>query len=121
MGFKAVADFDFDTIHSSIAFGNNLFVASLNISPDQAQIRTSHDGINWTARQVEGGEIRDIAYSNGIFTASGLTHALASLDGINWQCSQAPWANNFRTIIVFMTYINGLFMASGWNNVIVTL
>lgn len=83
------------------------------------RIRTSPDGINWTARTVAAASSWNfVTYGNGLFVAvagSGTNRVMTSTDGTNWTARTAE-ANDWRSV----TYGNGIFVAlaqSGTNRV----
>ncbi len=76
---------------STVAFGNNLFVAVGNKSRATTNftdnILTSPDGITWT-RQTTGhpaARIELVAFGNGRFVAVAETNTFTSTDGVNWE------------------------------------
>lgn len=66
-----------------VAYGSSLFVAIQN-----SAIRTTPDGVTWTARTVTGtlsGNLSRISFANGVFViVSSTGEIVTSSDGITW-------------------------------------
>ena len=108
----------------SVAYGGGLFVAVSFANTASANIMTSPDGVNWTARNITNTPLNGAAYGevdgSGVYVAVGAGGKIfSSSDGITWTSRTSPVANNFNGV----TFGNGLFVAvasSGTNNRVVT-
>jgi hypothetical protein len=110
-------DIDF----SSIAYGNDTFVAGSNL---KARWATSYDGVSWSATTGNtGGErINGLVFGNGRFVGVGTPfpgspgYVATSVDGIQWAFPTSPTTNVLNAV----TYGNGLFVAVGAEGTIIT-
>lgn len=102
---------------SDIAYGAGLFVAT---SQDSAGISTSVNGINWTSRTSNTGQvIRACRYLNNQFVRVGNSGEIGtSADGINWtsRITNAMSDNNIHEVY----YGNGKWIAVGNTSAIFT-
>jgi len=93
---------------SSVAYGNNKFVA---VAQSSNKAVYSTDGINWTESTLPSNSVwSSVAYGNNKFVAAvgnGSTAAY-STDGINWTASTLLSGFSWR-----ITYGNGKFVAVG--------
>jgi hypothetical protein len=97
-----------------VTFGNGLFVGVgfANVSGVPTSfIRTSLDGINWTARTPsEVMSFQDVSYGNGLFVAvarTGTNRIMTSPDGITWTSR----ATNINPTFSGVAYGNGIWVA----------
>jgi len=112
----------FGTNHSvsDIAFGEGLFVAVGGIAGNNPFIKSSPDGINWTARPVFHSlnvYVR-VFYANGLFIVTGLFDSVegrgaivTSPDGINWTNRTAT--SNLEISSAFISFASGTYFATG--------
>lgn len=101
----------------SVAFGNGLFVTSVNGS---GVYFTSPDGITWTQRAFPNAAVAYLVRFNGSVFAAGATggvESYVSSDGLNWTVT--PGTRAFRSL----TAGNGAFVGAstvngiGWSSV----
>jgi len=91
----------------SLAYGNGLFVVSLNGLTDDVKIMTSTDGITWTNQSTPGDSLnwQSITYGNGLFVAtsgSGGNNQFGSImfssDGIDWTMASGQFLGYTPTV-----------------------
>jgi hypothetical protein len=99
---------------NGVAYGDGLFAAVAS----SATVLTSIDGFVWTESFVTSGIFYNIAYGNETFVLSTASVGIVywSQDGITWTARSTGSTNILRG----MTFLNGLFMAAGYNGSIVT-
>lgn len=96
---------------SDVVFGNGLFVMILT-SGTLNRVRTSTDGITWTARTTPVDNFwTSVTYGNGLFVAVSSTgtsnRIMTSPDGVTWTARINPEDNTWKDVV----YGNGLFVA----------
>src|SRR5260370_29320263 len=94
--------------YRAVILGSGQFVA---VGPGSA-IRTSWDGVTWTARNSGNpSSLYGVAYGNGLFVAVGNEGAIvASTDGISWTPRDSGTDDRLRGII----FADGIFVAVGY-------
>jgi len=101
---------------SSIAYGNNLFVATAsNPGMSSDYVMTSSDGTTWTPRTAAAAvSWTSVVYGGGKFVAvasSGSNRVMTSTDGITWTGHTAADASGWSSV----TYGNGVYVAIATN------
>lgn len=100
-----------------VRFGGGQFVA---YGATTTRSYTSPDGITWTARNLIVASMKDAYYANSLWVSVGGTgttsHIYTSPDGQTWTAQTAGVAQALTGI----TYGNGLWVAVGNNNTILT-
>lgn len=108
---------------SSVAYGNNLFVAVAN-SGSNNRIMTSSDGINWTLRTspTDSSSTQynwsSITFGNNVFVAvasSGTSkRSMISSNGIDWVLKTDPvYSGQSNIAWAYVAYGNNKFIAVG--------
>jgi len=94
-----------------LTYQNELFFAS---GPGST-LQTSPDGLAWTARSIESGQISDVAWGNGLYVAVGTTIS-TSTDAVTWTArpGSAP------DLLYSVAHGRNRFVAVGKNGTIVT-
>jgi hypothetical protein len=118
-----MAKLDYKT-WSGVAYGNGIYVAC------GPSIAYSHDGLNWTQKDIGMTRITKIVYGNGIFVGYGAIYnnghddqyIIHSTDGINWtkklytvsqsSISSIQFINN-----MFVVYFGSLNMGMSTNGI----
>ncbi|MEA3353938.1 MAG: LamG-like jellyroll fold domain-containing protein, partial [Campylobacterota bacterium] len=99
-------------------FVNNHFIAV----GASGNVTTSFDAVSWNEIQVasvSSKELRAVAYGNGLYLAATLSGELiSSTDTVTWDLVTTTPANfnNFASGGVIMTYGNGKFILSGYQD-----
>jgi len=100
-----------------VRFGGGQFVA---YGLTTRKSYTSPDGVTWTGRNVAGNNLTDAYYANSLWVSvggAGTTPVIAtSSDGQTWTAQTAGVAQALKGV----TYGNGLWVAVGDNNTILT-
>ena len=102
---------------NSVAFGNNLFVATGHTFNNSTGIMTSTDGINWTIRNsnVANADLNSVAYGNGTWVIVGTNKIITSTGAVTWTVTSYN-SDNYKSVI----YGNGTFVAVGGSGVVMT-
>jgi len=93
---------------SSIAYGNNHYVALLNAN---GELLTSSDGITWVTKTFSTPDtLHGVAYGNNMFVVTGTSGGIfTSPDGITWTSRVSGTTNGLGTV----SYSNNQFITFG--------
>lgn len=96
---------------TDIAFGNGLFVATTRSGGFTSSIRTSTDGVTWTAVRDNdvNTTLESVAYGDGRFVAVGFQQSLVSTDAQEWTTTSLGSFFTPKDVI----FHEGLFYATG--------
>ena len=90
--FRSVTPAGFTNVNITLAFGNGLFVGTVENQIDN-RIIVSNDAINWDVINVDF-QLNRIFFGNGLFISTFLNTIHVSTDGKNWTQSNNP--SNFN-------------------------
>jgi len=98
---------------SSLTFGDGLYVAAQG-----SNLRTSPDGVTWTARTANVAiQINVLTFGDGLYVAAGYGGGLStSPDGITWTAQ----TSNVGGSVYGLTYGDGLYVAAGQDGALST-
>jgi hypothetical protein len=116
------------TLIRSATFGNNIFLIANQAATQK--LATSTDGITWTQRELpSAAQPISLGFGNGVFIVGGAVTPSGGLDGailtstdaITWTDRTNLLASSASTTpsgILFSTFVNNVFIASGYGNII---
>lgn len=86
-----------------VAYGNGVFVASGDVTGGQLTLRTSTDGVVWTAVSGITTSFQDMRFANGYFMAisDNSTNTRISVNGSLWVSVPSPPAVTTSTSLAF--------------------
>ena len=109
------------TYHTSVAHGGQGGVGSSNycfndgkfIGLNSGWLRTSTDGVNWSATQTNAGSSAGIAFGNGRYVTRVDKVIKYSDDGLNWSTAETPISLNFDYSLT--AFDNNFMFVGGYN------